>query len=425
MRLRWNRLLLAPETPPEDAGGAAGAPPDLGDFPDGDDAMAAFMDERASSRLNEDGGDEGKSDETSEEGETEDATGESNGDEGISSESGEDERPGSEDGDAADDDGGESGGEDDEDDDGDGSGSPIDRDRLRQLRQDGKLDEALKEVFGDDFDLEKETKVGVKDYRALRKREKKMLTKVAEQEQAVTQREEQFQSQLETVVQKLQPAAEFFKAQQALTETGDVDAFVAAIEKASGMTFQDLQQAYITGGKGEGQRGADPQMRALMRQVKDLQTKLAEQDKPKEPTEEERQAEQQKAWQAYYTHLESELEDHPVLKLDTWKADVTKVLQDSLDPKLKKVTLSPEEAADRVIERYRRLAKKLGMAAPASGEKTKGKGKDKPGRVKGTNRDRANAAQDDDGDPDGLDATEIALRNIRRKMRERAQRGDD
>lgn len=211
----------------------------------------------------------------------------------------------------------------------------LDPAQLRKALAAGDLD-AVAEALGEDPALysEKSTK-----WAAARRKEAKLK---AERDRVA--------QQAESIVTKTKPVFELSEKVQA----GEFTKFVELAEYLTGMDYDALVLKVA-----RARHGSDPQVEVLKKRVAEL-----------EPVAAERAAERTTAAErALHETLRDELApDHKVRAFEGWEAKVAAVLRESMDEDLGEPTLSPRQAADRVVRRereeYERRAKVFG-AAPA------------------------------------------------------------
>lgn len=198
--------------------------------------------------------------------------------------------------------------------------STADLDAIRDALRKGDLD-ALADAIGEDPALysEKSTK-----WAAARRKEQKLK---AERDRVA--------AQAETVVKRWAPVSEAAAAVQ----NGEFTRFVELAEALTGMDYDALVLKVA-----RARHGSDPQVEVLKRKVAEL-----------EPVAKERATERASAAErALHETLRDEVPaDHAARQFEGWEARVAAVLKESMDEDLGEPTLSPKQAADRVLRRER------------------------------------------------------------------------
>lgn len=142
-------------------------------------------------------------------------------------------------------------------------------------------------------------------------------------------------------------------------QDGDYEKFAELVGQLAGEDYDVAQRKVI-----EGHIALDPNTKALRKQLKEQQTQIEELRNPKPKPAPEATAEQrQQAYGNAIRAVQSELTNHPIVKVRGFENLVLEKVRDSWSPGDNAYTLGFEEAADAVIEERRAEAEGLGFAA--------------------------------------------------------------
>ena len=207
---------------------------------------------------------------------------------------------------------------------------------IRAALRAGDLD-ALADAVGEDPALysEKSTK-----WAAARRKERKLKDE-----------RDRVAAQAEGIVKRWAPVSEAAQAVQ----NGEFVKFVELAEALTGMDYDALVLKVA-----RARHGSDPQVEVLKKRLAEV-----------EPVVQERaQAKASAAERAFLETLRDDVAStHKVREFEGWEAKVAAVLKESMDEDLGEPTLSPKQAADRVLRREREefelLAKVFGVTPAA------------------------------------------------------------
>lgn len=231
----------------------------------------------------------------------------------------------------------------------------------------GDIRKACKLAFGK---VPEFFEVNAKKWEAFRYAQRAERKKMAESQSAFAKERESFQSQVQQVVQQLQPAAAIIQAQQAYQRDRDPLLLVKLVEQIAGAPFNEVSKSIIQGQK------LNPAQSRLERQVEELQRQL--QERQKQDSEAQRQAAIEQGKQNDLAIIRTTLKNSPVSELPNFADRVYKVLLNTRAPD-GRLTLDVEGAA-RVVMRaerkrvkespfYKKLATKAAPAAAPSAAK--------------------------------------------------------
>jgi hypothetical protein len=246
--------------------------------------------------------------------------------------------------------------------------------------------QAMKEAFGEVPDEFNDAKLA-----SIRKRH-------ADTERALGQQKQQNESRIQDAVKQLEPAIAIMRkvkdaglgdytmaqldhavevmAELRRLEQGDYTGLAQLVSKAAKTDPEEAMKRFVRGVKvsPEGQavraaaKAAEDRAARAEQQVQELARKLQEreQQQTKAQQEQERRAKVEARRAEYTSEVESELEGHPVLKLDRGLQRVVAQLIKTADPKTRTARYSPTRVADAIVDAEKKRAARV--AALESGD---------------------------------------------------------
>jgi hypothetical protein len=220
----------------------------------------------------------------------------------------------------------------------------------------------------------------------------------ADTERQLSQQKQQNESRIQDAVKQLQPAIAIMRkvkdaglgdytmaqldhavevmAELRRLEQGDYTGLAQLVSKAAKTDPEEAMKRFVRGVKvsPEGQavraaaKAAEDRAARAEQQVQELARKLQEreQQQTKAQQEQERRAKVEARRAEYTSEVESELEGHPVLKLDRGLQRVVAQLIKTADPKTRTARYSPTRVADAIVDAEKKRAARV--AALESGD---------------------------------------------------------
>jgi hypothetical protein len=246
--------------------------------------------------------------------------------------------------------------------------------------------QAMTEAFGEVPDEFNDAKLA-----SIRKRH-------ADTERALSQQKQQNEQRIQDAVKQLQPAIAIMRkvkdaglgdytmaqldhavevmAELRRLEQGDYTGLAQLVSKAAKVDPEEAMKRFVRGVKvsPEGQavraaaKAAEDRAARAEQQVQELARRLQEreQQQTKAQQEQERRAKVEARRAEYTSEVESELEGHPVLKLDRGLQRVVAQLIKTADPKTRTARYSPTRVADAIVDAEKKRAARV--AALESGD---------------------------------------------------------